>query len=591
MSTDALAIESVLVAEFGRTRTQAYLVDLVDGAYRFLARGEGLVINDLAAGDVTIGFQQAVQTIERVSGRTLLRRESLVLPQGANGDGVDSFVVVANLTDPLRLAVLDAGAGPDEITVVADVTRGMDMLVYTVLPPARNVKPQEWALQQAAVFSAWRPDIILLLGGASTGAEGLQRMIGVMRTALMSGDERLPDGDPEARPPVIWVAAPDAVQHAAIEQIPVKARCLRWDGRGPADLRAVLEAELSQFVIERLADEAPGFELVTAWTQAPVVSRQSGSREALRYLAQERQQRVVYLDVEDAVGVQVASANRLVSSLIADADLGLCLPNLLGMVEGADVARWLPFDMDEEALLHWALNRALRAGAIALTSESQYVEQAFAREAARIACDRLESGLATRCDLLIGSQRMTAWQPAASVSALLDGVQPAPETGIVHLVLDHQGLLATLGALACSEPEVALEVMTRDALASLGTCLVLEGGGDGQRVARGRIRRASGETDEFEVVGGRLAVMPLGADEIADVEFTLENRARFGAHKAGQTVRLKTPAQARGGSVGLVFDARGRPLALSGDPRRQAERARTWLASLGLRAPDEASET
>ena len=38
MGTETLAVEAVLVAEFGRGLTRAYLVDLIDGEHRFLAR-------------------------------------------------------------------------------------------------------------------------------------------------------------------------------------------------------------------------------------------------------------------------------------------------------------------------------------------------------------------------------------------------------------------------------------------------------------------------------------------------------------------------------------------------------------------------
>ena len=77
-------------------------------------------------------------------------------------------------------------------------------------------------------------------------------------------------------------------------------------------------------------------------------------------------------------------------------------------------------------------------------------------------------------------------------------------------------------------------------------------------------------------------MVPLAAGEAAVVRLTIENRARIGTWKAGQTVQLEAPGQVQGGSAGLIFDARGRPLALPDDARRRRERVRDWYTALGI---------
>ena len=583
MSADTLAVESVLVAEFGRSRTRVHLVDLIDDTYRFLARAETITTLEPPHSDLSVGLQQAIQQVEEVAGRKLLRRERLLLPQAANGDGIDAFVAVANVADPLRVIILDAGADAADVAAVTDTLRRQEVLVYTVLPPGRGVRPADWTIQQQSVLSSWRPDMVLLLTGSSPNSDTVGRMVGLIKSVAGPEVASLARIDEARTQMVVWAITTDAQYTQLAGQLATRTNLRQLSAATPAERAERLAAELTRLTEERSANTVPGYDGLMAWSTTPVVSRERAASLSAQYLARTGGRRVALVDLDGAASVFVGLRDRTLASVVADVDLELCLPNLLSTVDVSRVQRWLPSELPDQEVAHWALNRSLRPLTMATSLRDQLMEQALAREAAQAAAGRLTDGTLQSVDLLVGSQRLAQWSaPGAAAAVLLDAVQPAPESGVVALALDSAGMLPAMGALAQAEPVAAANVLERDALTRLGTCVVVQGGGDGQRVVSGVIQRASGETREFEVKGGGITVVPLAAGEAATVRLTIENRARIGTAKAGQSMQLEAPGQVQGGSAGLIFDARGRPLALPDDARRRRERVREWYVALGI---------
>ena len=69
MQTRFSKIESVLIADCGRNTTRVALVEVVDQAYRFVARGEVPSTLEEPFPDVTIGVLNAIRAIEDTTGK------------------------------------------------------------------------------------------------------------------------------------------------------------------------------------------------------------------------------------------------------------------------------------------------------------------------------------------------------------------------------------------------------------------------------------------------------------------------------------------------------------------------------------------
>ncbi|MFN2119741.1 MAG: hypothetical protein ACK2T0_05080, partial [Anaerolineales bacterium] len=164
--------------------------------------------------------------------------------------------------------------------------------------------------------------------------------------------------------------------------------------------------------------------------------------------------------------------------------------------------------------------------------------------------------------------------PGQNMLLLLDAIQPA---GIATMILDKRGLLPMLGAAATRNSILPVQVLESGAFHSLGTAVSISGFGSGdQVVALARLTAENGTEAQAEIRAGRLTMLPLPQGQTARLAISARHNADvgFGAGRSGSVT-------VSGGMMGVVFDARGRPLELPSDSVHRRELLGRWLASLG----------
>ncbi|MGH7429333.1 MAG: glutamate mutase L, partial [Candidatus Methylomirabilaceae bacterium] len=182
-----------------------------------------------------------------------------------------------------------------------------------------------------------------------------------------------------------------------------------------------------------------------------------------------------------------------------------------------------------------------------------------------------------RIDLIIGSGGILSHAPrrVQSMMMLIDAYQPL---GLTRLAVDSIFMMPHLGVLSQVNERAATEVFVKDCLVPLGSCLAAEGGGEpGEPCFAYAVRFSDGRSEEGQLRFGQLLRLELTPGAEADLEAEPSRGFDLGAGK-GSAVSAK----ATGGVVGLMLDARGRPLRL---PDGQAERAaqlREWSAAVDL---------
>ena len=168
-------------------------------------------------------------------------------------------------------------------------------------------------------------------------------------------------------------------------------------------------------------------------------------------------------------------------------------------------------------------------------------------------------------DLLIGAGRTIAGapRPAQAARMLLDGVRPL---GVTQLAVDAASILGPLGSLPDGELSEGLELLGDDALTPLGTAVVIRGGTPGHVALRVTVHRSGWPTPSpVEVRVGQVHVLPLARGQEAELSIELGAGVSLGASRRSPRIT----GTATGGSVGLILDARGIPIAL---PRRADDR-------------------
>jgi hypothetical protein len=161
-----------------------------------------------------------------------------------------------------------------------------------------------------------------------------------------------------------------------------------------------------------------------------------------------------------------------------------------------------------------------------------------------------------------------------AVLMVLDAIQP---TGIFPIVIDRYSLLPAMGLLAAQNPRLVVQVLNGGVLEDLGWVIAPTGRAQvGDTVLNVRMESESSGTIQIEVNYGTLEVLPLAPGHKAVL--TLEPLRRFDVGAGPGRSRKVT---VHGGTVGLIIDARGRPIKLPDDETERRTQIRQWLWDLG----------
>ena len=201
MAQDYMSIESILAIDCGSTLTRALLMDLVDGEYRLVARGEAPSTLEAPWNDVMASVRQALDQLADVTGWRLLDdRGQIISPEHQDG-GVDAVVVISGASEPLHLMMIgvmqdvslaSARRALSTSHVVVDGIVSLDRRADSTHSVNDDVEGQVRLIQEL------KPDAIVIVGGVDGGAS---RPVLRSAEAVALACSALPEA---SRPPVIY---------------------------------------------------------------------------------------------------------------------------------------------------------------------------------------------------------------------------------------------------------------------------------------------------------------------------------------------------------------------------------------------------
>ena len=161
-------VSSILAIDIGSVNTQAVLIALVEGSYRFVARAQSPTTQEEPWADVAIGVRHAIEQLQRVSARPLLSDDGNVIsPEQDDGSGVDLCVITSSAAQPLRLVLagLVGELSLDSLRRAAAGTYSSVEDVISLLGTGR--KSDE---MRAKSILAVQPDAVCIAGGTDGGS-------------------------------------------------------------------------------------------------------------------------------------------------------------------------------------------------------------------------------------------------------------------------------------------------------------------------------------------------------------------------------------------------------------------------------------
>ena len=556
--------QAVLAADVGTVYTKVYLLEDVGGERRLVAVGKAPSAGPDGAPDPWVGLSEALAQALRHAGR-----DDSQLPS-------QRLLMTSAGTVP-RLAIV--APGPAEARAVAGALEGVPARVLEPLTLDGPAREPEYLLSQ---LEAQDPDAVVVTGRrqgerdpVGAAVEAISRAFGRQAPLLLL------TGDPEFTTRTA----------AGLEGSPHRVA-----GEGPG---TAVQDLAGTYLRERLAAAWDGLATAgrpaapPAWGGGQPRSSLEGICDATRLIADRYDVDVLTLDLGAAHALAVAclgqgGQRRLLA--VARDDLGLRLGRQTILREaGAEaLAAWLPVDVDELALRHDARQGLAVPAGLPESVDDLLLEHAFSREALRLLLEDLARRLAATSgaegpaglppvDLVIGSGGALAGVPRLTQAALilLDAVQP---DALTQLALDRATALAVLGLIGQADgPQALGPALERDGLLNLGLCIAPVGTGkEGEPAIKVEVAYGSRSPVTVEVAVGAIEVVPLPIGERASLKLWPARDFDIGL---GRGAAATPRAEVEGGAVGIIIDARGRPLALPAAREKRQAKLLQWLQS------------
>ncbi len=600
---------SLLVADCGTVFTKVSLFGLVEGQYRLMARGEAPTTSLPPQSDIAQGIIEAIGVIEHITGRQFLLQGQLITPEEENGDGVDAFITTISAGGPIQLVVLGAvnstlealaeqavsglyaetHAIPSPSFVAANAATPVTVDTAGQSQSASGWTPERLAMEwerQLGHMREIQPQAALIVGMADgpAGPVPLQEACQLLVNAAKEREERygVRADENAVQCAVLYAGAPQYIE-AVRRMLYGVADVTRVDSLvSQAQLGSIsiaVGALHERNVIQRL----PGYNRVKAWSSAEPVATATSLSSLVRFLAQHYAMNVTAVDVGGATTTVMLAGEQgeFVPDVNADVGVASGMGAVLQQAGVQRITRWLPFAISEDELRQFVLNRISHPHTLPISTRELYISHAIAREAMILTVEMAKRNTTgwPDADLILATGGILAHAPKNGQVALmlLDALQPR---GVTSLVVDKTLLISQLGAVATVAPITAVQVNENDAVTHrLGTCVVPFGQlQPGQVALTVGVEYTNGRQHKVDVMAGTIEVVPLRMNEQALLTLFPAPGVDVGL---GPGERARAAEEIDGGLVGLIIDARGRPLGIPIEEAERQARIMQWMQAIG----------
>ncbi len=610
---------SILVADCGTVFTKVSLLGLVEGQYRLMARGESATTAAAPHKDITKGIIQAINEIEYITGRHFISGGRIISPEQPTGDGTDLFVATISAGEPLCLIVLGAvSSALEELAAQAvsglyaetfalpapsflAATKSAPLSVGSGARPSSTANQGKWTPEridlewerQLEQIRELQPHAALIVGlvDSPAGPAPLQEACQLVINAVQELNN-LQNGSAPARAaqnnaglrqlPVLYAGAPQFIEavrrmlngYAEVTRVET---LVSQEQLGPISMAttALYERDIIQHV--------PGYNSIKSWSSSTPVATASSLSSLVRFLAQHYAMNVTAVDIGGTTTTIMMAGEHGEFLPHVNAGIGVG-PGIGAVLKNAGpqrVARWLPFSITEDELRQYVHNRMQHPQVIPKSLRDIQIGQAFAREAIILTVEGTKQHNFNQfdADLILATGGVLAHAPKFGQAALmlLDALQPR---GVTSMVLDRTMLISQLGAVATVSPIAAVQVNENDAVMHrLGTCVIPYGDLPQSQVAiRVGIEYSNGRQVTAEVLSGSIEIIPLRVNEQALLTLYPAPSVDVGL---GPGERARAAEEIDGGLVGLIIDARGRPLVFPTNEAERHARLLQWMQIMG----------
>ncbi len=577
MDTTTLIAKSALAVDIGTTITRSLLFDVVSGKYRLIGVGTAPTTAGAPKFDVTEGIWSSLEKLQYYTGRTLLSdKEGVIIPSTQDNQGADIMVATMSAGNPISVVTVGL---LDNVSLKN--ARRLAQTSYTKVIAELSLNDHRTATDRINLLTKKRPDLIIITGGTNGGAT--QSLLSILESIGLSSYML----DENQRPHILFCGN-DKLQDevkVGLEKIsklhisPNIQPVLGISNFRPA------QKDLNEIYSDVRRKQSGGLREVLSWTDGYFTSTASAVGRVIRFLSEK------YEPEKGVLGVDVGSESTILAAAFHGEETLRVYPNsgvgggAAGVLEKSsleEIKRWLPRKLPDNLIRDYIYSKSTYPDSLPTEEDHLEIEMALAKQALRMGALDLIPSLEKQIDSLgillpavepiIGAGRILTEAPKRyqSLSILLDGLQP---TGVTTLALDHNSLLPGLGALAEINPLLAVQVIESNTFLNLGTIIAPIGLARPETpVLRIRLYREDGRLITRDIKFGSLTILPVEMGEKVSLHLRPLHRFDIGMGGPGKSGKVN----AVGGVLGIIVDARGRPLQFYPDEEKNITRNEVW---------------
>lgn len=573
-------ISALLGLDIGRLITRASLFYVSEGKYRlgdfnFVPTSLGHGLNLGTSTDAAIqGLQRKINTPGKSStGGT---------PENALNQYVDGFALACSAGPRLKTSLLG-------LTLNGSLASGgalIDSLPLNLvgvfgLPALADERKVIDDLTQI------RPEILIVTGGEDAGAdEPMRRWIEIIRLVCRLLPESI-------QPVVIYAGNPrleSSIRRRIEPMTAVRILPNLQPTYGEMDLtpaQTVLDAE----IMKEWKTKVPGLDDLLALPNNRAKTESFALDRMVRYLSRAKKRDESLSTQSGILAVDLGGWSTRLSAGLNGQTGTVTHYSLTGEVTQEDIEwvyQWTAAPVSREEVSQYLSMQSFHPTIVPETSVELALSSALARVKLQKASDhfsdhyhwfdyRRNKGLMSHFEPMIASGAVLTQAPTRgqAMLTLLDGLQP---WGITTMVLDKHHILPILGVMGEFEPVLPIHVLESGAFENLGTVInPISGASKGETILVVHVTTDAGKDYSVEIEQGTLKrlVIPLGVT--AELELEPDRQTDIGFGERGKSGRLKVV----GGSLGVVIDARGRPIRLPEDDELRVADLQRWIWTLG----------
>ena len=582
----------LLITDIGSTTTKSLFFQREGDRYSLLGSAHSPTTVEAPYEDVTIGLIESARKLGEAIGIDLVQDGVLAFDKN-----LDAFHATSSAGGGLQILVTGLSKYVSAKTAfkAASISGGV---IIDVLAADDG----RTASQKLIEIEKLRPDMILISGGVDGGD-----VINVVKTTFLIKSADLKTKFlADAKMPVVYAGNIDA--RGLISTLLGDDVSLRLVDNLRPDFTTENIEPISEVIhelfIHNVMARAPGYGKVLEWTNAGIMPTPSAVERVLKLIAHEWDVNLIMFDIGGATtDVFTHFRGDYLRTVSANLGMSYSASNVLLEAGLPDIARWMTSDIPEREIRNRILNKCIYPTTLPESETDIEIEHAVAREALGMAMNRhlgytakvTEVGFWERMkarlsgssevyrpfaehdhletgdiDLVIGSGGVLSKAPQRWQAAqiLIDAVQPM---GVTSIGLDSIFMIPHLGLLAGISEDAAFDCFTRECFMSLATCV----GFSGQFRHNRPVARVNYQDDEgaktFELLPGDLKIIPLDSD--SEIQFDVTPSPGI---DAGQGRGKRFRQFLKGGEVGVIFDARGRPIHFPTDPNERVALVNKW---------------